>query len=82
MIIKYDPTLSSDPYQSHEYAIMEEESHGEYVKYEDYQLLEAKIAELEKALDKIIDRAQKVDGWESFPESWIDEAYEALKEKG
>ena len=51
MIIKYDPTLSSDPYQSHEYAIMEEESHGEYVKYEDYQLLEAKIAELEKELE-------------------------------
>ena len=47
-IIKYDPTLSSDPYQSQEYAIMEEESHGEYGKYGDYQLLEAKIAELEK----------------------------------
>ena len=47
-IIKYDPTLSSDPYQSQEYAIMEEESHGEHVKYEDYQLLEAKIVELEK----------------------------------
>jgi hypothetical protein len=39
-----------------------------------------RIVELEKALDKIIDRAQQVDGWESFPESWIDEAYEALKE--
>ena len=38
-----------------------------------------RIVELEKALDKIIDRAQQVDGWESFPESWIDEAYEALK---
>ena len=49
-IIKYDPTLSSDPYQSQEYAIMEEESHGEYGKYGDYQLLEAKIAELEKEL--------------------------------
>jgi hypothetical protein len=39
-----------------------------------------RIVELEKALDKIIDRAQQVDGWESFPESWIDEAYETLKE--
>ena len=42
--------------------------------------LETRIAELERALDKIIGRAQEVDGWESFPESWIDEAYEALKE--
>jgi hypothetical protein len=39
-----------------------------------------RIVELEKALDKLIDRAQQVDSWESFPESWIDEAYEALKE--
>jgi hypothetical protein len=42
--------------------------------------LRERIVELEKALDKIIDRAQQVDSWESFPESWIDEAYEALKE--
>jgi hypothetical protein len=42
--------------------------------------LEKRIIDLEKALDKIIDRAQQVDGWESFPESWIDQAYEALKE--
>ena len=39
-----------------------------------------RITELENALDKLIDRAQQVDSWESFPESWIDEAYEALKE--
>jgi hypothetical protein len=39
-----------------------------------------RIVELEKALNKLIDRAQQVDSWESFPESWIDEAYEALKE--
>jgi hypothetical protein len=39
-----------------------------------------RIVELEKALDKLIDRAQQVDSWESFPESWLDEAYEALKE--
>jgi hypothetical protein len=39
-----------------------------------------RIVQLEKALDKLIDRAQQVDSWESFPESWIDEAYEALKE--
>jgi hypothetical protein len=39
-----------------------------------------KVAELEKALDKLIDRAQQVDSWESFPESWIDEAYAVLKE--
>jgi hypothetical protein len=41
---------------------------------------QAKISELEKALDKLIDRAQQVDSWESFPESWLDEAVEALKE--
>jgi hypothetical protein len=39
-----------------------------------------RIVELEKALDKLIDRAQQVDSWESFPESWLDEAYEAIKE--
>ena len=49
---RYDPTLSSDPYQSHEYAVMEEEQTGEYVKYENYQILEAKIAELEKEIFK------------------------------
>jgi hypothetical protein len=38
-----------------------------------------RIVELEKALNKLIDRAQQVDSWESFPDSWIDEAYEALK---
>ena len=41
-----------------------------------------RITELEKAMDKLINRAQQVDGWECFPESWIDEAYEALKEQG
>jgi hypothetical protein len=39
-----------------------------------------RIIELENALDKLIDRAQQVDSWESFPESWIDEAYKSLKE--
>tara|TARA_R110000787_G_scaffold267189_1_gene373494 strand:- start:129 stop:440 length:312 start_codon:yes stop_codon:yes gene_type:complete len=38
-----------------------------------------RIAELEKSLDKLINRAQQVDSWESFPDSWLDEAYEALK---
>jgi hypothetical protein len=41
--------------------------------------LKERIVELEKALNKLIDRAQQVDSWESFPDSWIDEAYEALK---
>ena len=35
-----------------------------------------RIVELEKALDKLIDRAQQVDSWESFTESWLDEAYD------
>jgi hypothetical protein len=39
-----------------------------------------RIVELEKALDKLIDRAQQVDSWESFPDTWLNEAYEALKE--
>jgi hypothetical protein len=38
-----------------------------------------RIVELEKALDKLIDRAQQVDGWESFPDSWLNEAYEVLQ---
>jgi hypothetical protein len=42
--------------------------------------LNQRIFEIEKTLDKLIDRAQQVDSWESFPESWVDEAYEALKE--
>ena len=44
-----------------------------------YDLNQERIAELEKALDKLIDRAQQVDSWESFPDSWLNEAYEALK---
>jgi hypothetical protein len=40
-----------------------------------------RIVELEKALDKLIDRAQQVDSWESFPDGWLDEAFEALKDK-
>jgi hypothetical protein len=39
-----------------------------------------RIVELEKALDKLIDRAQQVDSWESFPDTWLNEAYEVLKE--
>ena len=43
--------------------------------------LEAKdkrIAELEKALDKLIDQASMCDSWECFPSDWLDEAYESL----
>jgi hypothetical protein len=40
-----------------------------------------RIDELKKALDKLIDRTAKCDSGEYFPESWIDEAYEALKEQ-
>lgn len=70
-IIKYDPTLSSDPYQSQEYAIMEEESHGEYGKYGDYQLLEAKIAELEKERDAAVNRVEmcNLSDWKIYQET-------------
>jgi hypothetical protein len=40
-----------------------------------------RIVELENALDKLIGRAQQVDSWESFPDGWLDEAFEALKDK-
>ena len=44
---RYDPTLSSEPYQSHEYAVMEEDGAGEYVKHDEYELLKRHISELE-----------------------------------
>ena len=47
--------------------------------------LEAKdkrIAELEKALDKLIDQASMCDSWECFPSDWLDEAYESLSKGG
>jgi hypothetical protein len=47
-IIRYDPMLSEDPYYDEAYATMEEDKWGEYVKQEDYEILEKKIAELEK----------------------------------
>jgi hypothetical protein len=43
--------------------------------------LKERIVKLEKALDKLIDRAQQVDSCESFPDGWLDEAFEALKDK-
>jgi hypothetical protein len=49
--------------------------------WEILQIQVERIVELENALDKLIDRAQQVDSWESFPESWLNEAYEALKER-
>ena len=64
MVTRYDPTLSSDPYQSHEYAVMEEEATGEYVKHDDYEVLEKRIAELEKTCksrsDTIIEYSNKI----------------------
>ena len=57
-MIRYDPTLSSDPYHSHEYAVMEVEPQGEYVSYEDYQLLTSKIAELEAELENTRTQSQ------------------------
>jgi hypothetical protein len=59
---------------------------GEMVMSRSYyiQMMKQKderITELESALDKLIDRAQQVDSWESFPDGWLDEAFEALKDK-
>ena len=41
-----------------------------------------RIAELEKALDKLIDQASMCDSWECFPSDWLDEAYESLSKGG
>jgi phage shock protein A len=54
---RYEPALSSEPYQSHEYAVMDEDVTGEYVRYDDYELLEVRIAELEGALTSTEDMA-------------------------
>jgi cell shape-determining protein MreC len=54
-MLRYEPVLSEDPYQSNQYAEMEELKLGEYVKHEDYQILESKIAEFEKELTKYKD---------------------------
>ena len=51
---RYGPTLSSEPYQSHEYAVMEEDVTGEYVKHNDCELLEIRIAGLEKELEEAL----------------------------
>jgi chromosome segregation ATPase len=43
---------------------------------------EKRIAELEGALDKLIDQASMCDSWECFPSDWLDEAYESLSKGG
>ena len=37
-----------------------------------------RIKKLEVGLEKLIAQCEQVDGWESFPDSWIDEAYEII----
>jgi hypothetical protein len=39
-----------------------------------------RIVELEKALHELIDRASECDSWESFPQSWLDEAHDVIME--
>jgi hypothetical protein len=75
-IIRYDPMLSEDPYQTEAYATMEEDKWGEYVKQEDYEILEKNIAELEmkvleysialSAPDEIRDLEQQAKGVRDF----------------
>ena len=43
--------------------------------------LQKRIAELEQALNKLIEQASECDGWESFPETYLDEAFKVLEEK-
>lgn len=69
-MIRYDPALSSDPYHSHEYAVMEVEPQGEYVSYEDYQLLTSKIAELEAELENTRTQSQWISVADDFPKSY------------
>ena len=40
---------------------------------------ELRIKELKDGLEKLISQCEQVDSWESFPSSWIDEAYELIK---
>lgn len=42
--------------------------------------LAAQVERLRGALDLMCDRAAQVDGWESFPSKWIDEALEVYAE--
>jgi uncharacterized Fe-S cluster-containing protein len=72
-ISRYEPMLSEDPYQTQVYATMEEDKSGEYVKQEDYELLEKRIAELEKK-EKILYIEGQLEGVESV-EIFIDGYY-------
>ena len=36
------------------------------------------IKKLECGLERLISQCEQVDGWESFPCSWIDEAFEVI----
>jgi hypothetical protein len=72
--IRYDFMLIEDPYHSHAYATMEEDKSGEYVKHEDCELLEKRIAELEKETEWLFDFAL---GYTNAP--FLTECLEALK---
>jgi hypothetical protein len=61
-IIRYDPMLSEDPYQTEAYATMGEDKWGGYVKQEDYEILEKKITELEKEKEILRVVCEKADG--------------------
>jgi len=39
---------------------------------------EARIIELRNALENLVEVASQCDGWESFPQCALDEAYDAL----
>ena len=61
MISRYDPVISEDPYLVSQYAEMEEEKNGEWVKHEDYQVLEERIAELESHNKALIAEGDELD---------------------
>lgn len=46
-----------------------------------YDQNQERIKKLEVALDKLASEASECDGWESFPQSWIDEAFNVLDER-
>ena len=65
----------------------DEDVSGTYVQSSGYDELlrernelAAQVERLRGALDLMCDRAAQVDGWESFPSKWIDEALEVYAE--
>lgn len=56
------------------------EKHAAIHAISSHDKLTSRVAELEAALVELIDKASECDSWESFPEQYLEDARNALKE--